>query len=175
MVTSAPRPPSRALAAIYRRVVNPVIRLAVLRLGAGGSGVKPLAILRVQGRKTGRVREVPVGVVALDEHRYVMTMLGNEQWARNLRAAGGGQLVSRKRAREVTAREITGQEKTAFLARCCQHRQWERPARIALKSAFGRTVKHLGEPEIDLLGQVWFVFQLLDADPDSTPLQPTTG
>jgi hypothetical protein len=31
-------------------------------------------------------------------------------------------------------------------------------------------VKHLGEPEIDLLGQVWFVFQLLDADPDSTPL-----
>ena len=92
-----------------------------------------------------------------------MTMLGDAQWARNLRAAGGGQLVSGKRAREVTAREITGQEKTVFLVRCCQHRQWQRPARIALKSAFGRTAKHLDASEIDLLGQVWFVFQLLDA------------
>jgi deazaflavin-dependent oxidoreductase (nitroreductase family) len=174
-VTITPSPPSRALVAIYQRLVTPVIRFTVLRFGAGGSGVKSLGILRVQGRKTGRVHEVPVGVVALDEHRYVMTMLGDTQWARNLRAAGGAQLVSGKRAQDVTAREITGQEKMALLTRCCQHRQWERPARAALKSAFGRRVKHLGESEIDLLGRVWFVFLLLDADPDRTPLWPATG
>jgi hypothetical protein len=47
-------------------------------------------------------------------------------------AAGKGQLVLGKSIETVDAREIEGQEKTAFLTRCCQHRQFERRARSAL-------------------------------------------
>lgn len=171
-MTAAPRPPSRAFLALYRRVVNPVIRFSVLRLGAGRSGVKSLRILRVRGRTTGRVREVPVGVAELDGHRYVLTMMGDAQWARNLRAAGQAQLVSGRTAEDVTAREIHGQDKIAVLTRCCQLRQYQGPARVALRSAFGKTVRQIAEPEIELLSQIWFVFLLQNADPRRAPVTP---
>jgi deazaflavin-dependent oxidoreductase (nitroreductase family) len=162
-MTTVPRPPSAARLRFYR-YMNHVIRLMV-RLGSGGRGADLLRVLRVRGRKSGRLYEVPVRVAVLDGHRYVMTMMGDTQWARNLRAAGQGQLVLGKSVEQVRAREIDGQEKTAFLSRCFQYREFERRARSTLKSAFGRNVTSLGPPDIELLSRIWFVFHLEQAKP----------
>ncbi len=89
-----------------------------------------------------------------------MTMLGDTQWARNLRTAGHGQLVLGRSIEDVAAHELTGTEKAAFLTRCLRYRQFERRGRSTLKSAYGQAVKHLSPADIDLLGQVWFVFRL---------------
>jgi deazaflavin-dependent oxidoreductase (nitroreductase family) len=164
MIT-VPRPPSAARLRFYR-YMNHVIRLMV-RLGSGGRGADLLRVLRVRGRKSGRLYEVPVRVAVLDGHRYVMTMMGDTQWARNLRAAGQGQLVLGKSVEQVRAREIDGQEKTAFLSRCFQYREFERRARSTLKSAFGRNVTSLGPPDIELLSRIWFVFHLEQAKPET--------
>jgi deazaflavin-dependent oxidoreductase (nitroreductase family) len=162
-MTTVPRPPSAARLTFYR-YMNPVMRL-MIRLGSGGRGADLLRVLRVRGRTSGRLYEVPVRMAVLDGHRYLMTMMGDAQWARNLRAAGQGQLVLGRSAEQVRAREIDGQEKTAFLTRCCRYRQFERRARSALKSAFGQNVTSLGPPDIELLSQVWFVFHLEQAKP----------
>jgi deazaflavin-dependent oxidoreductase (nitroreductase family) len=158
-VTPTPRPPSSARLAFYR-FMNPVIMFMVRRFGSGGRGVDLLRILRVAGRKTGRAYELPVRVASFDDGRYVISMLGNSQWARNLRAAGEGQLILGSSVETVTARELQGQEKTAFLARCCAHSVFERRARSVLKMAFGRSAKSLGATDIDLLAQVWCVFRV---------------
>lgn len=163
-MSAVPRPPSAARLSLYRRILNPIMRFMVRR-GSGGQGVDLLRVLRVPGRTSGRLYEVPVRVAVLDNHRYVMTMLGDAQWARNLRTAGQAQLILGRSVEDIAAHELTGQAKTAFLTRCCQYRQFERRARSTLKSAFGKTVKQLSPPDFDLLGHIWFVFQLQEPEP----------
>jgi F420H(2)-dependent quinone reductase len=159
MVTT-PRPPSRARLAFYR-VMNPIMVFRVLRLRAGGRGVNLLRVLRVRGRKTGRVYEIPVRVAVVDQDRYMMAMLGDTQWARNLRVAGHAQLVLGREAEDVRVREIHGEEKLAFLTWCTQQRQFLGAARSSLKAAFGEPVVQFDQPALDLLSRLWSVFSIL--------------
>jgi hypothetical protein len=45
-------------------------------------------VLRVRGRRSGRTYEVPVRIAGWNGQRYVVSVQGESQWARNLRAAG---------------------------------------------------------------------------------------
>jgi len=67
--------------------------------------------LRVQGRKTGRWRSVPVNVLQLDRERYLVAPRGETDWVRNLRAAGGGQLQYGWGTEPFTAVEVPDEEK----------------------------------------------------------------
>lgn len=153
-----PRPPSRSRLALYNRYLNPVLRFMVRR-GAGGRGADLLRILRVTGRKSGRVYDVPVRVAVLDGQRYVISMLGDSQWARNLRAAGQAQLIRGRSAEPVSAQEVRVPEKEELLTRLCRIPQFTSRARSVLRSAYGHRSAELGDPEIRLLAQVWYVFQ----------------
>ena len=82
---------------VVRRIFNPI----AMRFGI--SGTRALA---VPGRRTGEIRRVPVIPVDHDGARYLVSPRGGTQWARNLRAAGEGELhgkggVERFRATEV--------------------------------------------------------------------------
>ncbi|MGZ4258369.1 MAG: nitroreductase family deazaflavin-dependent oxidoreductase [Gaiellaceae bacterium] len=92
------------------RVVNPL--LMALRL-------KPT--LTVRGRKTGEPRSVPVNVLTRGSSRYVLAPRGNTQWARNLRAAGEGELKTKAGIERCRAIEVPDEEKPplidAYLAR----------------------------------------------------------
>src|SRR5512135_3006224 len=49
-----------------------------------------LVALEVIGRKSGRVVSFPLVMFAVDENRYLASMLGEDaQWVRNVRAANG--------------------------------------------------------------------------------------
>ena len=72
--------------------------------------------LRVPGRTSGRIRTVPVRPVEVGASRYLVALLGDTNWARNLRASGTAELVERGTARRVRAVEVLGDERAAAVA-----------------------------------------------------------
>jgi deazaflavin-dependent oxidoreductase (nitroreductase family) len=84
-------------------VVNPVMRL-VGRLGA------PVTVLALTGRRTGKVRRVPVSPMSLDGARYVVAGYPGAQWVLNARAAGTGQLHTGRRQESVRLVELSTEE-----------------------------------------------------------------
>ena len=101
---------------VRTRLVNPVLRALVLRAGLGRGGDQNLMrVLRVRGRRSGRSYEVPVRIAAWNGQRYILSLLGESQWARNLRAAGTAQLLLGRQVEPVVAREPTPRRRRPFL------------------------------------------------------------
>ena len=63
-------------------------------------------VLRVQGRTTGLWRSTPVNVLTLDGTRYLVAPRGENQWVRDLRASGHGELVLGRRVERFVAEEL---------------------------------------------------------------------
>ncbi|GGN76288.1 hypothetical protein GCM10010112_48340 [Actinoplanes lobatus] len=80
------------------RVVRALNRLG-LRLGT-------IHVLTVPGRTTGEPRSTPVSPLTVGGRRYVVAGLPNSDWARNVRAAGRGELATGRRRTTVTLTEI---------------------------------------------------------------------
>jgi deazaflavin-dependent oxidoreductase (nitroreductase family) len=139
--------------------MNPIMIFRVRRLGLGGRGADLLRILAVRGRISGSRFETPVRMTTLDDKRYVMTMTGDTQWARNLRAAGEGELIIGSRVERVRAPEITGAEKAEILTQCCLHPAFRKRALAALSMVVGHKADKVTPQEIQLLAQIWFVFR----------------
>ena len=137
--------------------INPVFRFLVLRFGLGSQEDQDsLRILRVRGRKSGRLYDVPVRIAMFHDQRYILSMLGDSQWVRNLRAVGIAQLIVGKQVEQVHATEIQGEQKAAFLMWYCQHPQYELRARYGLKA----NTKNLTPTELDRLAALYPVFRL---------------
>jgi deazaflavin-dependent oxidoreductase (nitroreductase family) len=74
------------------------------------------AVLEVVGRRSGtpyRVRLIPA---KLDGQLYLLAFGGVTEWARNLRAAGGGTLYRRGSAQPFKAVEVDGSERDRVIA-----------------------------------------------------------
>jgi F420H(2)-dependent quinone reductase len=83
--------------------VNRIVR-ALSRLGLS---VGPVRVLTVPGRRTGEPRPTPVSPLTVGGRRYVIAGLPDGDWARNVRAAGRGELAAGRRRTAVTLTEIT--------------------------------------------------------------------
>jgi deazaflavin-dependent oxidoreductase (nitroreductase family) len=141
----------------FYSVVNPILHFLIIQFGLGTRGDQDvLRILRVRGRKSGRTYVMPVRIAKLDGQRYVISMLGESPWARNLRAVGGGLLRAGRNIESVHAEEIVGQEKATFLTWYCQYPEFAQRARYALKAG----TDQLTPAEIDRLCRLWPVFRL---------------
>jgi deazaflavin-dependent oxidoreductase (nitroreductase family) len=92
-------------------VLNGVVSGAT-RLGLGFWGSR---VLRVRGRKSGQWRSTPVNLLSFDGKRYLVAPRGETQWVRNLRAAGGGELVLGRRTEAFRAVELSDTEKPPVL------------------------------------------------------------
>jgi deazaflavin-dependent oxidoreductase (nitroreductase family) len=104
--------------ATYRRpgwfttnVVNPAVA-ALTRSGVSFWGSR---ILRIQGRKSGEWRSAPVNLLTYEGAQYLVAPRGQTQWVRNLRVAGGGELVLGKKVEPFKAFEIGDAEKIPIL------------------------------------------------------------
>ncbi|WP_037914834.1 nitroreductase/quinone reductase family protein [Actinacidiphila yeochonensis] len=92
-----------------------VLNRAVAWLTRRGISVWGSRVLAVRGRKSGEWRHTPVNVLSLEGERYLVAPRGHVQWTRNMRAAGGGQLLLGRQAEQFTAVEIGDDEKPAVL------------------------------------------------------------
>jgi deazaflavin-dependent oxidoreductase (nitroreductase family) len=72
-----------------------------------GFTMGPVCVLTVPGRRTGKLRSTPVSPLTLSGRRYVVAGLPDSDWARNVRAAGHGQLSRGRRREPVTLVEVT--------------------------------------------------------------------
>jgi deazaflavin-dependent oxidoreductase (nitroreductase family) len=67
-------------------------------------GVTPS--IRIRGRKSGKLYSMPVLPLDYEGKRYLVAPRGDTHWARNLRAAGQGDLRIKGRTEHFTATEI---------------------------------------------------------------------
>ena len=115
------------------RLVNPVLRTLVLRARLGRRGEQNLMrVLRVRGRRSGREYDVPLRIAAWQGERYVVSLVGEAEWVRNLRAAGAAQLLLGASTEPVVAHEVGGAEKAAFLAWYCRQPEHRLSVRAGL-------------------------------------------
>jgi deazaflavin-dependent oxidoreductase (nitroreductase family) len=145
------------LVTLFYSIVNPIVHLLVVQFGLGTGGDQDfLRILRVRGRKSGRIYEMPVRIAVMDGERYLMSMLGETQWVRNLRAAGAAQLLSDETIEQVRVDELNGEEKATFFSWYCKHPQYMQRARYGLKV----DIEHLTPVELEGLARLYPVFRL---------------
>ena len=87
----------------WLRPANRLVRLLTrlgLRLGT-------VHVLTVPGRRSGAPRPTPVSPLNVGGRRYVIAGLPGSDWARNVRAAGRGELAHGRRKQAVTLAEVT--------------------------------------------------------------------
>lgn len=94
-----------------KRVFNGVVAGAT----RAGISIWGSRVLRVKGRATGQWRSVPVNLLTLGSDRYLVAPRGETEWVRNLRVAGGGELVLGRRTEPFTAVELSDDEKRDVL------------------------------------------------------------
>jgi deazaflavin-dependent oxidoreductase (nitroreductase family) len=87
----------------WLRYSNRIVR-GLTRLGVATGKVH---VLTVPGRKSGKPRSTPVSPLTVDTERYLVAALPQSDWARNVRAAGHGQLAHGRRRNKVTITEVT--------------------------------------------------------------------
>jgi deazaflavin-dependent oxidoreductase (nitroreductase family) len=92
--------PSRAIT----RILNPLART----LGLAST-------LRVQGRKTGKIRQIPVYVLEHSGERYLVAPRGETEWVRNLRAAGSAEIKTKGRTEVFEPEEVPAEARAPII------------------------------------------------------------
>jgi deazaflavin-dependent oxidoreductase (nitroreductase family) len=73
-------------------------------------------VLELRGRRSGRLRRVPVTWIELDRVRYLVAMLGEQSdWVHNARAADGRAIIKRGRRRWATLQELPVDQRAPVL------------------------------------------------------------
>jgi deazaflavin-dependent oxidoreductase (nitroreductase family) len=72
--------------------------------------------LEVAGRRSGRPRRNPVLVTTQDDADYLVSLAGESEWVRNVRAAGGRAVLHRRGARPVHLLELAPASRAPVLA-----------------------------------------------------------
>ena len=96
---------------------------------AFGLGLLPRrwVTLEVRGRRTGRLTRFPLGMADVGGQWYLVSMLGECNWVRNVRAAGGRATLRRRQARPVRLIEIPAQQRAPVIRRYVERVPGGRP------------------------------------------------
>jgi deazaflavin-dependent oxidoreductase (nitroreductase family) len=87
----------------------------VATLARYGISLRGSRVLSVRGRKSGEWHSTPVNPLTCQGRRYLVSPRGQTQWARNMRAAGGGELRLGRHVEEFTATELPDEQKPELL------------------------------------------------------------
>jgi len=96
---------------------------------AFGAGIWPrrVAALDVRGRTSGRVNSLPVVITEHAGQRYLVSMLGEVNWVRNVRAAGGSAVLRHGRREQVRLVEVPAEFRAPILRRYLEVAPGARP------------------------------------------------
>jgi deazaflavin-dependent oxidoreductase (nitroreductase family) len=83
--------------------------------------------LEVAGRRTGRVCRFPLGMADVDGRWFLVSMLGECDWVRNVRAADGRVVLRHGRTRQCTLFEVPVEERGPIIRRYVERVPGGRP------------------------------------------------
>lgn len=116
------------------RLANPLARRLI---SAGLPTGAPNVLLTMRGRRSGKLRSVPVGMLELGGRWFVQASYGETGWVANLRADGEATLTyPGGRAIPVQAVELTAEEAGAVLERALESHRRSRFLRAVLGPRF---------------------------------------
>lgn len=105
---TAYRPP----AAYYRRINTPLGGL----LTSIGLAPRDAVTLEVRGRTSGKLRRTPVLRTRCRGDDYLVSLAGESQWVRNVRAADGRAVIRRRKAHPVHLVEVPAGERPEVIS-----------------------------------------------------------
>ena len=79
-----------------------------------GVPLGPNGLVTIRGRKSGVPRTNPVAIIEYAGRRWIWAPWGEVNWVRNLRAAGTATITKHGRTEEVSATELSAQERMGF-------------------------------------------------------------
>ncbi len=103
--------PSFQQPSTFERAFN---RLFGLLVGLG-IGLSHNYLLKVRGRKSGRIYSTPVNLLLVDGRKYLIAPRGNTQWVRNARSEGEISLQKGRSQQRFRVREIRDDDKPRLL------------------------------------------------------------
>lgn len=84
-------------------------------------------VLEVPGRRSGRHIRIPLGMAKVRGRWFLVSMLGECNWVRNVRAAAGRATLLRRRATEVRLTEVPPEDREPILREYLRHVPGGRP------------------------------------------------
>ena len=138
----------------YRRPAAWYVRGQGLGVWMTSHGLAPrgAVTLEVAGRRSGEPRRTPVLLTRVDGQDYLVSLAGESQWARNVRAAEGRAVLRRRGDRPVCLVELPPSERAPVLAAYID-REGKASAKVAARTA--QYYVGLGpEPSLEQLGGV---------------------
>jgi deazaflavin-dependent oxidoreductase (nitroreductase family) len=114
-------------------------------------------VIESRGRRSGRLRRVPVTWIELDTERYFVSMMGEQSdWVHNVRAAGGEVLLRRGKARQAKLEELPVSERGAIL------KAWlGRTGAFSTPRKYVRLERFAPIEEFERIAPRWPVFRLV--------------
>lgn len=136
------RPQEYSQRASYRPPAEWYRRLNWLGVALAAAGLAPRGVvaLTVRGRRTGRLRRVPVVRVHHEGHDHLVALAGQSQWVRNVRAAEGEAIIRRGLSHRVHLHELPSGDRAPVIAaylRAARDRGGDRSAERQAHSYFG--------------------------------------
>lgn len=117
----------------FLRTLNPLARRMISRGMPTGA---PNVLLTVRGRRSGKPRTVPVGMVELDGRMFIQASYGEGGWVKNLRVAGEAILTEHAHRVPVQAVELPPDEAATILRGILQPYRRSRLLRALLGPRF---------------------------------------
>jgi F420H(2)-dependent quinone reductase len=104
-----------------------------------GVGLTPANTVRleVRGRKTGRVRAFAVTTATWQGEQYLVSLAGESDWVRNLRAADGNAVIRHGYRNRVRTEEIAVQQRASLLSAYLEKRALSKSPSRAARDYFG--------------------------------------
>jgi deazaflavin-dependent oxidoreductase (nitroreductase family) len=120
----------------YRRPAAWYLRGQGLGVWMTSHGLAPrgAVTLEVAGRRSGEPRRTPVLLTRVDGQDFLVSLAGQSQWARNVRAAGGRAVLRRHGDRPVRLVELPPEERPSVLAAYI-NREGKASAKAAARTA----------------------------------------
>jgi len=144
----------------FRRQVN---RAAAALAGMGLTPDNTVR-LEVRGRRTGRVRAFAVTTATWRGDRYLVSLAGESDWVRNLRAAGGRAVITHGTRIPVRTEEIPTPERAPVLGAYLEKRALTKSPTSEARDYFG-VQPHPPREELERIAGRYPVFKILPDQP----------